>query len=231
MRYDPLYRLPLSKCRAIGAPSGKLAESRVHGGSIGDIELHEVGAWDSIVDIVGARHFIAALEAESWTDGLGWRTARYPFPAPASALSLEGFLTIDEGVSAERVTPTGTAILRYLCAGRSRSRASSATGPGIVLGSKALKGVSNCLRVLAIDQAVPGKGDHREIVMIEFEVDINPAGISPRASIDCDEIFDVVRLREEWSLEWHVSESAPPGGLIKTGKDHSIRTPCIKLTG
>src|SRR5271167_4229500 len=37
-----------------------------------------------------------------------------PVPAPATALLLEGFATVDDGVDGERVTPTGAAILRYL---------------------------------------------------------------------------------------------------------------------
>ncbi|KGM30320.1 nickel pincer cofactor biosynthesis protein LarC, partial [Inquilinus limosus] len=88
------------------------AEARVHGVAVEAVSFHEVGAWDSIADIVGAAHLIAAVGATRWTVGaipLGSgrvRTAHgpLPVPAPATALLLQGFAVIDDGVGGERVT-------------------------------------------------------------------------------------------------------------------------------
>ena len=155
------------------------AEGRVHGVTADAVAFHEVGAWDSIADIVGAAHLIAALAAERWTCGplpLGSgrvQTAHgfLPIPAPATAILMEGLATIDDGVSGERVTPTGAAIIRYLCRDPAPpSGPRVLTGSGVGFGSRALPGLSNCLRVLAFETAETGPVA-RELAVIEFEID------------------------------------------------------------
>ena len=154
------------------------AEGRVHGIAAEDVTFHEVGAWDSVADIVGAAHLIAASGCEAWTVGglpLGSgrvRTAHgvLPVPAPATALLLEGFETIDDGVGGERVTPTGAAILRHLCRGRARGGAGVLAGSGVGFGARVLPGVSNCLRVLVFDEA-PAEASAGQVCVVEFEID------------------------------------------------------------
>lgn len=169
------------------------AEARVHGIAVDAVAFHEVGAADSIADVVGAAALIAALGGGAgegrWTVaalplGSGQvRTAHgfLPVPAPATALLLEGFLTWDDGVPGERVTPTGAAILRYL---RARPPAVDRRPPrvlrrsGVGFGARTLPGRSNCLRVLAFENAgpapgtgLPEKAEEEDVVVIEFEVD------------------------------------------------------------
>jgi uncharacterized protein (DUF111 family) len=99
------------------------AEARIHGVDTDDVRFHEIGAWDSIADIVAAAWLIGEIGASRWTVGpvpLGSGRicsthGLLPSPAPATATLLEGFVTIDDGVGGERVTPTGAAILRHLC--------------------------------------------------------------------------------------------------------------------
>ena len=84
------------------------AEARVHGCAVENVLFHEVGAWDSIADIVSAAFLIEESAATNWTVGaipLGAgrvHTAHglLPVPAPATALLLEGFPFIDDGVGA-----------------------------------------------------------------------------------------------------------------------------------
>lgn len=154
------------------------AEARVHGKSVDDVSFHEVGAWDSIADIVSAAWLISELKAARWTVGpipIGSgrvMTAHglLPIPAPATAILLEGFSTFDDGIPGERVTPTGAAILAYLCDIRpvqaARRLCSSAHG----FGSARLPGVSNCLRVLAFESVEPAI-DVDSVAVLEFEVD------------------------------------------------------------
>ncbi len=151
------------------------AEARVHGIELADVAFHEVGAADSIADILGAAWLIAGLGVTSWSVGalpLGSglvQTAhgRLPVPAPATALLLEGLAVHDDGVPGERVTPTGAAILRYL---RPGARPAGRVGrQGIGFGSRELPGVSNCLRVLAVETGRPPA--HRELLVVSFEVD------------------------------------------------------------
>jgi hypothetical protein len=96
-----------------------------------------------------------------------------PVPAPATALLLEGFSTIEDGIVGERVTPTGAAILRWLgCEHGLGSATKRLHGSGLGFGSKNFPGLSNCLRVLvfAQDEAVASAG-HRELAVITFEID------------------------------------------------------------
>jgi len=163
------------------------AEARVHGIAPDEVEFHEVGAADSIADIVAAGWLIAAQAGAdgeaSWSVGalpLGGgrvRTAHgtLPLPAPATALLLEGFTTVDDGVMGERVTPTGAAILRHLAANAAAPPgARTLLASGIGFGTRTLPGLSNVLRVLVSDRAAPAAvsgGLRRELAVIEFEVD------------------------------------------------------------
>jgi pyridinium-3,5-bisthiocarboxylic acid mononucleotide nickel chelatase len=163
------------------------AEARVHGIPPDAVTFHEVGAADSVADIVAAGWLIAA-EADAdgeatWSVGplpLGGgqvRTAHglIPLPAPATALLLEGFVTVDDGVGGERVTPTGAAILRHLGANApAPPGARTLSCSGIGFGTRTLPGLSNVLRVLVSERAASdaGRGQMlRELAVIEFEVD------------------------------------------------------------
>ncbi|OWJ59084.1 LarC family nickel insertion protein [Inquilinus limosus] len=157
------------------------AEARVHGVAAEAVSFHEVGAWDSIADIVGAAHLIAAAGATRWTVGavpLGSgrvRTAHgpLPVPAPATALLLQGFAVIDDGVDGERVTPTGAAILRYLCdTARPSLRPRIMGSTGIGFGARILRGMSNCVRVLRFDPVDDAPGlDTDAVLVVECEID------------------------------------------------------------
>jgi uncharacterized protein (TIGR00299 family) protein len=155
------------------------AEGRVHGVAADEVQFHEVGAWDSIADIVGAACLIDLIGAKRWTTaplplGSGRiRTAHgiMPVPAPATAILMEGFRTQDDGLPGERVTPTGAAILRHLCA-----QPTAGAGPGTLaasgvgFGSRVLPGISNCLRALAFEDAAAAP-EPDTVDVVEFEVD------------------------------------------------------------
>jgi pyridinium-3,5-bisthiocarboxylic acid mononucleotide nickel chelatase len=155
------------------------AEARVHGIAVDEVEFHEVGAADSIADIVAAGWLIAAQGDATWSVGplpLGGgrvRTAHgpLPVPAPATARLLEGFLTVDDGIGGERVTPTGAAILRHLGANAAPPPgARKLLASGIGFGTRALPGLSNVLRVL-VSETATADPTRRELAVIEFEVD------------------------------------------------------------
>jgi pyridinium-3,5-bisthiocarboxylic acid mononucleotide nickel chelatase len=156
------------------------AEARVHGIPVADVAFHEVGSVDSIVDIVGAAFLIDALQTERWSTsplplGSGQvETAhgRLPIPAPATALLLEGFTVFDDGIPGERVTPTGAAIVRYLCQpGDMQRRNCVLERSGVGLGTKGFPGISNVLRVMSFQQKADTPSGHRELLVVEFEVD------------------------------------------------------------
>lgn len=155
------------------------AEAKVHGSSMEDVVFHEVGAWDSIIDITAAAWLIEAVEASSWSYsalplGRGRvRTAHgeLPVPAPATTLLLEGFELFDDGRTGERVTPTGAAILRHLQPSFAPQRSPMRlSGSGSGFGEKTFEGLSNILRVLLFDARVRESASDSVIVCC-FEVD------------------------------------------------------------
>jgi hypothetical protein len=102
------------------------AEARVHGTTAQRVHLHEVGALDAVVDIVGGvegfeRLGVDAVYHRPVAVGNGWVQAAHgglPVPAPATALLLEGQEIASGGpVEGEATTPTGAALLRVLSAG------------------------------------------------------------------------------------------------------------------
>lgn len=93
------------------------AEAEVHGCDVNDVRFHEVGAVDSIGDVVGAAAAIEDLGVEAlycgplpWSRGVV-RTEHgpMPLPAPATAKLLRGWPVRDSGFEDELVTPTGAA--------------------------------------------------------------------------------------------------------------------------
>jgi uncharacterized protein (TIGR00299 family) protein len=189
------------------------AEAKIHGVEVDAVTFHEVGAVDSIVDIVAAAQLISLTGADCWTSaplpiGSGRINSAHgvlPIPAPAAALLLQGLPVIDDGIAGERVTPTGAALAAYLVDPHTRSNARilRISRSGIGFGGRTLPGLSNCLRVLTFDEATPfvrstaaGSIDRRQLAVITFEVDDqSPEDLA--AGLDhirgLHEVFDVTQ--------------------------------------
>lgn len=98
------------------------AEAKVHNKEINEVHFHEVGAVDSIVDIVGTAILIEMLNpdhiyASPVSLGTGFVDAahgRIPVPAPATIEILKDVPVYSSGVKGELVTPTGAAIIKTL---------------------------------------------------------------------------------------------------------------------
>lgn len=159
------------------------AESEVHGVTPEEIHFHEVGAKDSIADIVGAAFLIGKLDLCSWSIGpiptgggrIETMHGPMPVPAPATARLLRGFSLFDDGIAGERVTPTGAAILSYL---RQEvgdpltvfPAAMNLERSGIGFGTRTLPGISNILRTIFYEELSEATISDR-IGIIQFELD------------------------------------------------------------
>ena len=132
------------------------AEAKVHGTTIQKVHFHEVGAVDSIADIVGTAIAltelgIEAVEASPVPTGTGMieiAHGRVSVPAPATAELLRDVPLASSDVPMELTTPTGAAILS---ATARRFGAVSAMTPsriGYGAGSRDIPGQANVLRVL-----------------------------------------------------------------------------------
>ncbi|MHB8645668.1 MAG: nickel pincer cofactor biosynthesis protein LarC [Thermomicrobiales bacterium] len=107
-----------------------VAEASVHGVAVDDVHFHEIGAVDSIVDIVGTAVAldllgIEAVYASPFAQGHGWTESqhgRIPVPAPATLALLARVHapTVTLDTDKETVTPTGAAIITALAEGFER---------------------------------------------------------------------------------------------------------------
>ena len=130
------------------------AEAKVHNKDISEVHFHEVGAVDSIVDIVGAAICINELDvdkiyASPLHTGTGFVECAHgiiPVPAPATAEILEGVPVYGKGVEGELVTPTGAAIIKTLADEFGPLPEMTIEETGYGLGDKDL-GITNLLRV------------------------------------------------------------------------------------
>ncbi len=98
------------------------AEAHVHDKPLEEVHFHEVGAIDSIVDIVGTAIAVDMLDIDGIYSsplhvGTGYvqcQHGRIPVPAPATVEILKGVPVYSQGIRSELVTPTGAAIIRAL---------------------------------------------------------------------------------------------------------------------
>lgn len=160
------------------------AEGRVHGVAPEKVHLHEVGAVDAVLDIVGAIEGFERLGVESIHHfpvavGNGWVEAahgRLPVPAPATAILLEGLEVAASGpVEGEATTPTGAALLRVLSAGAPPDRW-RLSGSGWGAGSRDPKHYPNALRIMLADAA----SEAGRVVLLATDVDdMSPEYVEP----------------------------------------------------
>jgi pyridinium-3,5-bisthiocarboxylic acid mononucleotide nickel chelatase len=156
------------------------AEGLVHGVAPDDVEFHEVGAVDSIVDIVASAAGVTTLGVEAiyvsaLPLGSGVVQSQHgplPVPAPATVELLLGFpVRTGDGVG-ELVTPTGAAIVAALAtAGTAPELRIQRVGYGA--GERTLKDRPNLLR-LVLGERVDASG-HEDLLVIETNIDdLNP---------------------------------------------------------
>ena len=155
------------------------AEAKVHGCKVSEVHFHEVGAVDSIVDIVGTAVGVEQLGTEriyasALPLGSGWvETAhgRMPVPAPAALELLRGVPVIASSVKSELTTPTGAAIIKTIAKGFGNMPQIKIEKIGYGIGTRDFEQIPNILRIVTGE----GSGGQEKLIMIETNIDdMNP---------------------------------------------------------
>jgi uncharacterized protein (TIGR00299 family) protein len=162
---------------------GRLAEveAAIHQIPIDRVHLHEVGALDSIVDIVGAVfgfEWLGGVEVVASPLNLGSGTVecehgRYPVPAPATARLVAGVPVYSSGVPAELVTPTGALLVTEYASSYGPLPPMRIERIGYGAGDREIKSQPNVVRMCLGERTTDQTADR--VVVVEFEIDdMNP---------------------------------------------------------
>ena len=179
------------------------AEAKLHGKSVDDVSFHEVGAIDSVVDVVAtaaALDFLApaSVTCASVAMGHGTITCAHgvlPVPAPAAleVLREAGGVMADGGLARELCTPTGAAILAHAVTSWTAAPEGKPVAVGWGAGDVDLADRANVLRVTALELA--GR-DADAVWQIEANLDdMSPELCAPAA----DAIFAAGAVDVWWS--------------------------------
>ncbi len=207
------------------------AEGRVHGVTPEKVHLHEVGAVDAVLDVVGAVEGFEQLGVDTVYHrpvavGTGWVEAehgRLPVPAPATAILLEGVkITMGGPVEGEATTPTGAALVRVLSAGPPPGEW-RVVRSGWGAGQRDPKHYPNALRILLGEHAV----EAARVTLLATDVDdMSPEYVEPlRQALMAAGAVDV----QTWPVQMKKGRSgfrlevAAPEGVIDQVTDALFR--------
>lgn len=148
------------------------AEAQVHGVDIDSVHFHEIGAADTLVDLLGIALGIHGLGVETLIASplaLGGGTVstehgELPVPAPATAVLLEGIPVVPGPAGGELTTPTGAAAVRAFVSGFGPVPPMVVRRVGTGCGTREI-GVPNVSRLLLGESAAPLPGQDSVVVM------------------------------------------------------------------
>jgi len=172
------------------------AEGKIHGKSAETVHFHEVGAWDSIADIVGScialeQLAISGISCSALPSGTGTIKCAHgmmPNPAPATQELLAGMPTIQTDEPFELVTPTGAAILTTWKHALEQPPVQSVPARnGFGFGSRKLNGRPNVLRATILETPAttscsrnPAASHAGSLTVLETNLDdCNPEWLGP----------------------------------------------------
>jgi len=154
-----------------------IAEAKIHGQKVDDVHFHEIGALDSIVDVVGAAvgiHHLAIEQVFASRIPLGsgfvrGQHGRLPVPAPATLEILKGVPIYSSSPNEELVTPTGAAILTSLSKGFGAIPEMRIEKVGYGVGDRTFEEIPNVLRIILGEGAGSYEGDR--VWVVETDID------------------------------------------------------------
>ncbi|MDQ5844735.1 MAG: nickel pincer cofactor biosynthesis protein LarC [Acidobacteriota bacterium] len=154
------------------------AESKVHNLPIEKIHFHEVGALDSIIDVVGAAICFELLGIERFVSSalhVGSGTVemdhgRFPVPPPAVAELLKDVPFYSTDVTGELLTPTGAAIIKTVCHAYGPLPEMKLTSTGYGAGTRDYEKFPNVLRVM-IGETEANATVEQRLLVLETNID------------------------------------------------------------
>jgi uncharacterized protein (TIGR00299 family) protein len=158
-----------------------IAEGKIHGLPVEKVHFHEVGAIDSIIDIVGAAvcidylkpDLILASPPELGSGMVKCQHGLFPVPAPATSEILTGIPVRTGGVNHEATTPTGAAILAEIVEEFTSKTEFRILKTAYGIGFRDTDQVPNVLRIFLAEQ--DSSSALEKAVMIECNIDdMNP---------------------------------------------------------
>jgi pyridinium-3,5-bisthiocarboxylic acid mononucleotide nickel chelatase len=166
------------------------AESSVHGVALDDVHFHEIGAVDTLVDVVGAITLLGQLGVTRVVCSplpMGGGTTRaahgvLPLPAPATAALLTGAPVFGVSLQAELVTPTGAALAATLADDWGPLPAMTLSAVGYGAGTADFPERANLVRVLLGEDSGQTRG---EVVLLETNLDDLLPELVPDAAEQC----------------------------------------------
>jgi uncharacterized protein (TIGR00299 family) protein len=155
------------------------AEAAIHSIPVEEVHFHEVGAVDTIIDIVCAAAGAEALGVDRWLAsplnvGSGTVVCQHgtlPVPAPATLALLADAPVYSAGPPMERVTPTGAAVLRMLDVTYAPLPALRIAAAGYGAGGRETPGQPNLLRLLVGEDESTAIEESEPIAVIETVID------------------------------------------------------------
>ena len=154
------------------------AEAKIHGLPVDDVHFHEVGAVDTIIDIVCGAVGLCSLNVDRWhaspiNVGSGFVVCahgQFPVPAPATAELLKGIPSYASGPKKEMTTPTGAALLRALGCNFGGAPGMVAEAIGYGAGTRNPERFPNVLR-LTIGESTAGERNQDRVTVLECAID------------------------------------------------------------
>ncbi|OGL43985.1 MAG: TIGR00299 family protein, partial [Candidatus Schekmanbacteria bacterium RBG_16_38_10] len=157
------------------------AEAKAHSVRIENVHFHEIGAVDSIIDIVssaiGLNYFgINEVISSPINVGEGFVKTEHgllPVPAPATAEILKGIPFYSNGIKMELATPTGAAIIATVAKEFTNLPLIRTEKIGYGAGSREINGIPNLLRIFLAQEGVGifGSYGNDAITVIETNID------------------------------------------------------------
>ena len=152
-------------------------EALLHGSTLQQLHLHEMGGTDLLLDVTGCLAAVdymqpAVIRSSAVNTGRGFLTfshGRFPVPAPATTKLLEGIPIFQNEVEGELTTPTGALLIRHLAGSFGEMPRMTLLKTGIGAGEKEIPGHPNVLRMF-VGSATLAE-EEEEIFLVETNLD------------------------------------------------------------